>query len=360
MLSVDENIFISGKSDKIFLGLIIPYFVEEEKDHHKKRRRAGQNSPCFVKNKNKRTRKVLENRLSREKCRTIVGKFSCDSLKKLGERAILNKTRLETVKTVANLGKRECIMDQRKTVLLADAGEEFRTLLREEMEKTGEFSVEIARDGNEILKRVKERMPDLLVMDVMLPGMDGISVLRQLQKQGDAPMTILVSGFVSDRMLAEASELGAAYFLPKPFETAALLDKMRGLFLKAPQESLPSLKTMVTSVIHEIGVPAHIKGYQYLREAIMITVRDMDVINAVTKVLYPEVAKRFATTPSRVERAIRHAIEVAWDRGDLETLQKYFGYTVSVSKGKPTNSEFIAMIADRLTLEQKNGKAWQD
>ena len=244
-------------------------------------------------------------------------------------------------------------MDQRKTVLLADAGEEFRTLLWEEMEKTGEFSVEIARDGNEILKRVKERMPDLLVMDVMLPGMDGISVLRQLQKQGDAPMTILVSGFVSDRMLAEASELGAAYFLPKPFETAALLDKMRGLFLKAPQESLPSLKTMVTSVIHEIGVPAHIKGYQYLREAIMITVRDMDVINAVTKVLYPEVAKRFATTPSRVERAIRHAIEVAWDRGDLETLQKYFGYTVSVSKGKPTNSEFIAMIADKMRLDKR-------
>ena len=172
---------------------------------------------------------------------------------------------------------------------------------------------------------------DAAILDVMLPGMDGISVLRQLQKQGDAPMTILVSGFVSDRMLAEASELGAAYFLPKPFETAALLDKMRGLFLKAPQESLPSLKTMVTSVIHEIGVPAHIKGYQYLREAIMITVRDMDVINAVTKVLYPEVAKRFATTPSRVERAIRHAIEVAWDRGDLETLQKYFGYTVSVA-----------------------------
>ena len=228
-------------------------------------------------------------------------------------------------------------MDQRKTVLLADAGEEFRTLLWEEMEKTGEFSVEIARDGNEILKRVKERMPDLLVMDVMLPGM----VLRQLQKQGDAPMTILVSGFVSDRMLAEASELGAAYFLPKPFETAALLDKMRGLFLKAPQESLPSLKTMVTSVIHEIGVPAHIKGYQYLREAIIITVQDMDVINAVTKVLYPEVARRFGTTASRVERAIRHAIEVAWDRGDLETLQKYFGYTVSNAKENPPTASLL-------------------
>ena len=243
-------------------------------------------------------------------------------------------------------------MDQRKMVLLADASEEFRTLLREEIEKTGEFSVEVARDGNEVLKKTEERDPDLLVMDA--------SVLRQLQKREDMPMTILTSGFVSDRMLMEASELGAAYFLPKPFETENLLDKMRGLFLQAPKESLPSLKTMVTSVIHEIGVPAHIKGYQYLREAIMITVRDMDVINAVTKILYPEVAKRYATTPSRVERAIRHAIEVAWDRGDLETLQKYFGYTVSNAKGKPTNSEFIAMIADRLTLEQKNGKAWAD
>lgn len=252
-------------------------------------------------------------------------------------------------------------MEQRKTVLLADASEEFRALLREEMEKTEEFTVEIARDGNEILKKANELAVDLLVMDVMLSGTDGLGVLRQLQKQGGAPMTILMSAFVSDRMLSEASELGAAYFLPKPFETGNLLDKMRGLFLTAPRESAPSLKTTVTSVIHEIGVPAHIKGYQYLREAIMITVRDMDVINAVTKILYPEVAKRFGTTPSRVERAIRHAIEVAWDRGDLETLQKYFGYTVSNAKGKPTNSEFIAMIADRLTLEQRSGQAaWQD
>ena len=213
--------------------------------------------------------------------------------------------------------------------------------------------MEIARDGNEILKRVKERMPDLLVMDVMLPGMDGISVLRQLQKQGDAPMTILVSGFVSDRMLAEASELGAAYFLPKPFETAALLDKMRGLFLKAPQESLPSLKTMVTSVIHEIGVPAHIKGYQYLREAIILAVNDDEIMNSVTKLLYPTVAKTFKTTPSRVERAIRHAIEVAWDRGDVDVLNSYFGYTIQNSRGKPTNSEFIAMISDKLKLNLK-------
>ena len=244
-------------------------------------------------------------------------------------------------------------MDQRKTVLLADAGEEFRTLLWEEMEKTGEFSVEIARDGNEILKRVKERMPDLLVMDVMLPGMDGISVLRQLQKQGDAPMTILVSGFVSDRMLAEASELGAAYFLPKPFETAALLDKMRGLFLKAPQESLPSLKTMVTSVIHEIGVPAHIKGYQYLRDAIVMVTEEANLMGAVTKELYPMIAEKYNTTASRVERAIRHAIELAWDRGNVDLMNRYFGYTINIERGKPTNSEFIAMIADKLRMGEK-------
>ena len=130
---------------------------------------------------------------------------------------------------------------------------------------------------------------------------------------------------------------------------------MRNVFDQpaTPEERTAALKNLVTSVIHEIGVPAHIKGYQYLREAIIIAVNDMDVINAITKVLYPEVAKTFGTTPSRVERAIRHAIEVAWDRGDLETLQKYFGYTVSNTKGKPTNSEFIAMIADRLVLEQK-------
>ena len=157
-------------------------------------------------------------------------------------------------------------------------------------------------------------------------------------------------------------ELGASYFLAKPCDPAALIERMQALFAQAgpqPDQSL-ELKNLVTSVIHEIGVPAHIKGYQYLREAIIITVQDMDVINAVTKVLYPEVARRFGTTASRVERAIRHAIEVAWDRGDLETLQKYFGYTVSNAKGKPTNSEFIAMIADRLVLEQKKQtKAWK-
>ena len=157
-------------------------------------------------------------------------------------------------------------------------------------------------------------------------------------------------------MVNQAAALGADFFLTKPCRMDAVTERVRLLRLGGGVEvstDRQSLETLITGIIHEIGVPAHIKGYQYLREAILIAVEDMDVINAVTKVLYPEVAKRFGTTASRVERAIRHAIEVAWDRGDLDTLQRYFGYTVNSAKGKPTNSEFIAMIADRLQLQQK-------
>ena len=251
-------------------------------------------------------------------------------------------------------------MDIRRTVLLADANEEFRALVRKIIDQTDEFAVVgSVGDGAEALRLARQEAPDLILMDVVLPGLDGFSVLKQLREQeGDAPKVILVSAFCSDRVVSEAVELGDSYFLTKPVEQNALLDRMRALFGREPAAEEPpaELKNLVTSVIHEIGVPAHIKGYQYLREAIMIAVDDMDVINAVTKVLYPEVAKRFNTTPSRVERAIRHAIEVAWDRGDLETLQKYFGYTVSNAKGKPTNSEFIAMIADRLVLEQRKDR----
>ena len=247
-------------------------------------------------------------------------------------------------------------MDNRRTVLLADANEEFRGMLRDAIKKTEEFTVVgSAGDGTEAAQLIGRYHPELAVMDVVLPGLDGLGVLKQLKSRGDATKVIMLSAFCSDQVVAEAMELGACYFLPKPFETEALLDRMRSVFgqTAAPESGSGALKNMVTSIIHEIGVPAHIKGYQYLREAIIIAVYDMDVINAVTKVLYPEVAKRFNTTASRVERAIRHAIEVAWDRGDLETLQKYFGYTVSNAKGKPTNSEFIAMIADRLQLQQR-------
>lgn len=148
---------------------------------------------------------------------------------------------------------------------------------------------------------------------------------------------------------------GVSFFMPKPCELTSLLDQMRRAANEGEEseDESQALEREVTAVIHEVGVPAHIKGYQYVREAIVIAVQDMDVINAVTKVLYPEVARRYSTTPSRVERAVRHAIEVAWDRGDLETLQRYFGYTVSNTKGKPTNSEFIAMIADRIRLQRK-------
>ena len=250
-------------------------------------------------------------------------------------------------------------MDVRRTVLLADANEEFRALVRKIIDETEEFTVVgSVGDGAEALRLARQEAPDLLLMDVLLPGLDGFGVLKQLRELEKPPKVILISAFCSDSVVSEAVELGANYFMFKPVEENALLDRMRALFGRdLPEERHPvELKNLVTSVIHEIGVPAHIKGYQYLREAIMIAVDDMDVINAVTKVLYPEVAKRFNTTPSRVERAIRHAIEVAWDRGDPETLQKYFGYTVSNAKGKPTNSEFIAMIADRLVLEQKNNR----
>lgn len=248
-------------------------------------------------------------------------------------------------------------MEKTRTVLLVDANEDFRNLLREMIEEQSEFSVVgSVGDGTAALQLAENMKPDLILMDVVLPGLDGFCVMKHLKLQENTtPKVILISAFCNDVTVSEGLDCGAYYFMSKPCEGEALLDRMRSAFIQSrPDDDEWDLKNMVTTIIHEIGVPAHIKGYQYLREAIMIAVNDMDVINAVTKVLYPEVAKRFATTPSRVERAIRHAIEVAWDRGDLETLQRFFGYTVSNAKGKPTNSEFIAIIADRLVLEQKS------
>ena len=253
-------------------------------------------------------------------------------------------------------------MENEVRVLLADASEEFRILLEQTIENTGEFSVVgSVGDGSQILALVQQHRPQLLIMDVILPGLDGFGVLQQLRELGDAaPQVIVTSPFCNQETVSRAMELGVYFFLPKPVSEASLLEHMRGAVCPREEREephAPALEGMVTAIIHEIGVPAHIKGYQYLREAIMLAVNDMDVINAVTKVLYPEVAKAFQTTPSRVERAIRHAIEVAWDRGDLETLQKYFGYTVNSAKGKPTNSEFIALIADRLQLQMRRKQA---
>ena len=249
-------------------------------------------------------------------------------------------------------------MEHQRTVILADASEEFRAMLQEAIEQAGEFTVAASTgNGVEALRLIEERKPDLLLTDVALPGLDGLGLLKAAKEMDCCPKAIIVSAFCGHQTLADAEKLGVCYYLPKPCEPASLVERMHGIFEgpASPDLRVHALRNTVTNVIHEIGVPAHIKGYQYLREAIIIAVNDMEVINAVTKVLYPAVAKRFGTTPSRVERAIRHAIEVAWDRGDLETLQKYFGYTVSNTKGKPTNSEFIAMIADRLML---SGDSW--
>lgn len=258
-------------------------------------------------------------------------------------------------------------METKTRILLADSGEDFCSLLadiingEEDLETVG-----IARDGLEALELVSRLKPDILLLDLILPKLDGLSLLQQLSESGQCPATIIMSSLYNEHVVSICSGLGAFYFVPKPYDTNALLSRIRQVnnaTKSAPallpktdiiaQQQEQSLEAVVTDVIHEIGVPAHIKGYQYLREAIIITINDMDAINAVTKVLYPAVAKKFSTTPSRVERAIRHAIEVAWDRGDLETLQKFFGYTVSNIKGKPTNSEFIAMIADCLSLRRK-------
>ena len=252
-------------------------------------------------------------------------------------------------------------MENRSTIVLADANEEFRSSLQQAIEETGEFTVVGSTgDGMAALQLVAELRPQLLVADLLLPSLDGFGLLERMESAKVQAKTIVVSALYRDQIVAQAVNMGVSFFMPKPCELPSLIERLRQAAAEGAaglEDEPQALEREVTAVIHEVGVPAHIKGYQYVREAIVIAVQDMDVINAVTKVLYPEVARRYSTTPSRVERAVRHAIEVAWDRGDLETLQRYFGYTVSNTKGKPTNSEFIAMIADRIRLQRKIRKA---
>ena len=255
-------------------------------------------------------------------------------------------------------------MDQYTTVFIADSAEDFCTGLTAALQKAGGFRVVgTAGDGEQAVRMVTQQKPDVLVLDMMLPKQDGISVLRAISAAERPPVTLATSRFVTDYVAMTAANLGVRYLMLKPCDMHTLVERLQeirgGENRRAPSRrpGKTDIETMVTGIIHEIGVPAHIKGYQYLREAIIIAVGDMDVINAITKVLYPQVAKTFQTTPSRVERAIRHAIEVAWDRGDLDTLQRFFGYTVSNTKGKPTNSEFIALIADKLQLQLKSSQA---
>lgn len=257
-------------------------------------------------------------------------------------------------------------MELKKRILIADTVEEFRHTVIQAAVHEPDFTVDgETNDGQELVRLVRQLKPDVVILDMVLEGIDGLEAVQQIRMldQKPKPRILVLSGYSGGGLAHKAAEYGADYLMCKPCRMETVFDRLRALLETGIEEDVSEelnvnrdLEREVTAIIHDIGVPAHIKGYQYLREAIVYTVNDMDAINAVTKVLYPAVARKFGTTASRVERAIRHAIEVAWDRGDLETLQKYFGYTVSNAKGKPTNSEFVAMIADRLVLDHRQVK----
>lgn len=273
-------------------------------------------------------------------------------------------------------------MKEKITVLIADDNQEFSMTLATYLKNQDDMIVVgRAKDGNEALDMIPNLMPDVVLLDVIMPHLDGIGVLEKINmiKMNKRPICIMLSAVGQDKITRKAVELGAEYYVVKPFDIELLITRIRELKNYRPAQTnsfitkemtIPkpqyieisnskekkeeNLEALVTNVIHEVGVPAHIKGYQYLREAIIMVVNDIDVINQITKSLYPKIAEKFNTTPSRVERAIRHAIEVAWGRGQQDVVENIFGYTISASKGKPTNSEFIAMISDKLRLELKN------
>ena len=259
-------------------------------------------------------------------------------------------------------------MDKKIRILIADDNAESANMCAEILENEDMEIVAMASDGYDCLSKINATNPDVVILDIIMARLDGLGVLEQLQRQPMAKMPVIIvfSCIGNERITQEAINLGASYYLLKPFDYTILPERIRQLYgilsptpitgnAKKLNLSLQeeNLETQVTRIIHEIGIPAHIKGYQYLRASIIMAAKDMDAINAITKLLYPEVAKKFNTTSSRVERAIRHAIEVAWDRGDIDVLNSIFGYTVHTNKGKPTNSEFIAMISDKLRMKMK-------
>ena len=254
-------------------------------------------------------------------------------------------------------------MEKTTKILIADENAASRQSLMIELRRVGYSSIELAANGEDALKKIDQFHPDVAIIDVWLSGLDGIGVLRNSRKlnygNDKAPAFIVVSMVSNQSVFMEAANAGADLCLLKPYNVDSLcthiasLSQNRASDISGSIAGTPDIETQVTKIIHQIGVPAHIKGYQYLRTAILLTVKDSDIINSVTKILYPSVAKKYQTTTSRVERAIRHAIEVAWDRGDVDTLNSYFGYTIQNNRGKPTNSEFIAMIADNLRLQYK-------
>ncbi|MBR4872920.1 MAG: sporulation transcription factor Spo0A [Clostridia bacterium] len=255
--------------------------------------------------------------------------------------------------------------NQNAKILIADENPIQRKALFDGLKSAGFHNVEEALNGEDALVRINRSHPDVALIDLCLSKLDGIGVLRQCKQinfsPDKAPAFVVFSAFSNANTFMEAADAGAELCILRPYNIGSLCEHIQSILRNRdrgaalPRESVqpPDIETQVTKIIHQIGVPAHIKGYQYLRTAILMTVKDSDVINSVTKILYPSVAKQYQTTTSRVERAIRHAIEVAWDRGDVDTLNSYFGYTIQNNRGKPTNSEFIAMIADNLRLRYK-------
>lgn len=272
--------------------------------------------------------------------------------------------------------------DSKISVLIADDNKEFCSILNDYLLNQKDIVViGIAKDGREALELIEEKKPDLVILDIIMPHLDGLGVLERINTMGleKVPRIIILSAVGQDKITQQAITLGADYYTVKPFDMEVFTKRIREMFndstesgnnntrMNTQQYTSSSsilsndtksttpidLETEITNIIHEIGVPAHIKGYMYLREAITMVVNDMELLSAVTKELYPSIAKKYNTTASRVERAIRHAIEVAWGRGQVDAINKLFGYTIHTEKGKPTNSEFIAIIADKLRLKNK-------
>lgn len=256
-------------------------------------------------------------------------------------------------------------------VAIADDNERILRLLGEIVSNDEELQVVgTAKDGEEAYKMIKEKEPDVVLLDVVMPKLDGLGVLDKINHDESIqkhPSFVMISAVGQEQITEAAFSKGADYYIMKPFDNQMVLNQIKSVqrarripeikmihpYEQAKIEPQKSLEEIVTEIIHDVGVPAHIKGYQYLRDAIVMSVLDMDMLNSVTKILYPEVAKKYKTTPSRVERAIRHAIEVAWSRGKVDTIEELFGYTISIGKGKPTNSEFIALITDKIRMKQQ-------
>lgn len=246
-------------------------------------------------------------------------------------------------------------------VMVADDNKDFCDLLREHLENQDDMELAgVAHNGPDALELMAETIPDVLVLDIIMPQLDGIGVLEEMERMdlNPRPRVIMLTAFGQEKVTREASRLGADYYVLKPFDLDVLANRIRQLAdLKPRQKAVlsrqRSIDQQVTQMIHEVGIPAHIKGYFYLRDAILMVIDRVDLLGGITKELYPAVANAHHTTPSRVERAIRHAIEVAWNRGNIDTINGIFGHTVNQEKGKPTNSEFIAMLADKIRIEMK-------